>query len=213
MLKLERSEHVYDRLFFVGPFAAVVVGASAIWFQQAFAEDASGQSMKKNVLFDFAAGDKAWRSINDGVMGGISSGRMRVKETTAVFDGHLSLENKGGFASVRSEPMDLNLDGFTGLRIRFKGDGKRYQLRVRTSAAFDGPSYRCTFDTRKDGWQEIELPFSGFVASFRGRTLPDYPALNPSEIVTLGILIAGKQEGDFRLELDWIKAYQAGEMR
>jgi hypothetical protein len=141
-------------------------------------------------------------------MGGVSSGRMRMMETTAVFEGALSLENNGGFASLRSDALDYPLQGFSGVRLRIKGDGKRYQFRLRTSAAFDGPSYRCSFDTRKDEWEEVDLPFSEFVASFRGRVLPDYPALKPRDIVTLGVLVADKQEGNFRLEVDWIKAYQ-----
>jgi len=205
--KKKRDQNVYDRLVFVWLFAASLLGLCAAWCHQTFAEDGAGASMKDHVLFDFAADENAWRSINDGVMGGISSGRMRMLETTAVFEGNLSLENNGGFASVRSGALDSDLDGFTGFRVRIRGDGKRYQFRAHTSGAFDGPSYLCTFDTRKDEWQEIALPFSKFEASFRGRALPDFPALKPDEIVTLGILIANEQEGDFHLELDWIRAY------
>ncbi len=42
-----------------------------------------------------------WRAINDGVMGGISAGRMVGIDYGLSFEGELSLENNGGFASVR----------------------------------------------------------------------------------------------------------------
>ena len=44
-----------------------------------------------------------WTSVNDVVMGGVSDSLMQVSEDgTGVFAGHLSLENNGGFASVRA---------------------------------------------------------------------------------------------------------------
>jgi len=42
-----------------------------------------------------------WRSVNDGVMGGLSAGRIVSMKEHLRFEGKLSLENKGGFASVR----------------------------------------------------------------------------------------------------------------
>jgi hypothetical protein len=63
-------------------------------------------------LFAFVSPDAAaaWQAVNDGVMGGVSDGRFRVTERqTMEFHGTLSLENKGGFASVRSRPGRLGL--------------------------------------------------------------------------------------------------------
>jgi monofunctional biosynthetic peptidoglycan transglycosylase len=158
-------------------------------------------------LFDFGPSEQSWRNIDDVVMGGVSSSQMRIDDRVAVFDGKLSLENNGGFASVRSNTVQHDLDNFDGVRFRVKGDGNRYQMRIRTSSAFDGPSYQLTFETMDDVWTEVELPFTEFVAAFRGRALTNHPELNPASIATVGFLIADKQEGSFALEIDWINAY------
>ena len=42
----------------------------------------------------------AWRITNDGVMGGLSRSAVHTADGTLVFDGELSRENNGGFASV-----------------------------------------------------------------------------------------------------------------
>ena len=55
-------------------------------------------------LFEFdraVAGE--WIIVNDGVMGGLSSSRFTDSDSSfATFNGELSLENNGGFASVRA---------------------------------------------------------------------------------------------------------------
>ena len=164
-------------------------------------------------IVDFGPESGVWRNIDDVVMGGVSSSGMRIEGDVAVFSGTLYLENNGGFASVRSDALEVNLEGHLGIRLRVKGDGKTYQFRIRTNAAFDGPSYQMTFETEHDVWTEVDLPFSEFVAAFRGRELPNHPPIDAGEITTVGFLIADKQEGDFRLEIDWIKATQIEEKR
>lgn len=148
-----------------------------------------------------------WRSINDGVMGGLSSGRMWLEDDVAVFGGTLSLENNGGFSSIRSIPAEHSLAGKEGLLLRVRGDGRTYGLRLRTNDRFDGPSYQAALPTRNGEWTEVRIPFDTFKAVYRGRNVPRYPELSPEKIRTFGLIIADKQPGDFRLELDWIQAY------
>ena len=159
--------------------------------------------------FDNAAEKEDWRIINDSVMGGISQSEVVFSDTgTAIFQGTVSLENNGGFASTRTQPRSYNLAGFTGLAVRIQGDGKDYQLRVWTDDRFDGISYRHHFTTQPDTWVSIRVPFSEFVPVFRGRILEDVSAVSPEQIQQIGFLIADKQAGKFRLEIDWIKAYK-----
>jgi len=160
------------------------------------------------LIVDFGSESTPWRNIDDVVMGGVSSSRMRIDGDVAVFEGNLSLENNGGFASVRSEVLEQDLAGYEGCRLRVKGDGKKYQLRIRTDSAFDGPSYQMTFETTKDVWMEVDLPFSKFVAAYRGRQLPNHPPVDAAKISTMGFLIADKQQGNFRLVIDWVQAYR-----
>ncbi len=164
--------------------------------------------MEKVTLFEFQAPEKPWPNVDDVVMGGVSSSRMRMEDSTAIFAGKLSLENNGGFASVRSNADIPDLTGFDAVRLRVRGDGKKYQFRISTSQSSNRASYQMTFETEKDSWKEVELSFSDFVAAFRGRMLPDEPPIDASKISAFGFLIAEKQEGPFRLEIDWIQAFR-----
>ena len=70
------------------------------------------------ILFSFDNSDAAaqWQTTNDGVMGGRSDGRFRINEDRNMeFFGTLSLENNGGFASVRGEAATLGLSKVTRL--------------------------------------------------------------------------------------------------
>lgn len=162
-------------------------------------------------LIHFEAVDEQtrWQTVNDGVMGGISQSTMRItSEATAIFEGNVSLENSGGFASVRRSPHDYQLAGTNGLAIRVKGDGKRYQLRLRTDDQFDGTAYRALFDTLDGEWSTVRIPFNECAATFRGRPVPGAPSLTPESIRQIGFLIAEQQAGPFRLEIGWVKAYR-----
>ena len=149
-----------------------------------------------------------WTSVNDVVMGGVSDSLMQVSEDgTGVFAGHLSLENNGGFASVRAPLPENDFTGYDGIVLRVKGDGRRYSFRVRTDMLFDGVVYRQEFDAPEGERVDVELPFSDFKPSFRGRIVPDAPPLDPSRIFQIGFLISEKQEGSFRLEIERIDAF------
>jgi len=147
-----------------------------------------------------------WEVINDGVMGGISESNFQIKpDQTAVFSGRVSLENNGGFASVRASLRESVSGNFEKIAIRVKGDGKIYSLRIRTEQNFDGVAYACSFLSIKDEWTGHEFSPAEFVPTFRGRTLSNVPPLNNLNISHIGFLISGKQSGSFGLIIDWIK--------
>lgn len=160
------------------------------------------------VVFDFSHPSAAeWQIVNDTVMGGRSVSRFELTPThTAVFQGEVSLENSGGFASVRSPRPEAKLTGCRGFVIRIRGDGKRYKFAARQDTSSQAPVYQCTFSTRAGEWQEHRFQLGQFVPSFRGRTLTDQPPLDPGRLVSVGFLISDEQAGSFRLEIDWIKA-------
>jgi monofunctional biosynthetic peptidoglycan transglycosylase len=187
-------------LFFYAMFFIVLSGRLAMGAD-------SGELFISN--FDKPGEGKIWRVINDGVMGGISSSTWNITENgAAVFAGNVSLENNCGFASVRSPVGTYDLSKYKGIALRIKGDGKRYNLNLKTDAEFDSILYQAEFETEKEKWQLIELPFSRFVPTYHGFVPPDAPKLDTKEIRRLGFLIADKQKGPFRLEIAWIKAYR-----
>ncbi|RME95355.1 MAG: CIA30 family protein [Verrucomicrobia bacterium] len=169
----------------------------------------AGSAPKPDVrLFDFSQPDavRPWRVVNDDVMGGVSTSQFLWKEGVAVFKGTVSLENNGGFASVRTQPGEHDLTGTDAFVIRVRGDGRRYKFTVRTEGRYNAALYQASFETRQGEWQEIKLPFSQFTPTWRGRILRDVPPLDPAKVNSVGFLIADKQAGPFRLEIGWIRA-------
>lgn len=165
--------------------------------------------MEKTIL-DFSSPDakQQWETVDDGVMGGLSSVRMLfTHDKTCRFEGDVSLENRGGFASIRTRPRAFNLAGHAGLMIRFKGDGKDYRIRLRTDDVHEGTAYQAQFSTKWDEWMLVRLPFEAFIPVFRGQVVRDAPPLDISSVRRIGFMIADKQPGPFRLEIAWVKAF------
>lgn len=160
------------------------------------------------IRFDQEA-PSAWRTVNDGVMGGISSSSMQGTDAGhGLFTGALSLANNGGFASVRTNLVETDLSGWQGLEVNILGDGRTYQIRLRNNGRFDGVAYRALVPTREGEWTSVQLPFPDFVPTYRGRILRDVPPLDTGSIVQLTLMVADKKEGPFRLEVGSISAYR-----
>ena len=163
---------------------------------------------KDRILFSFdkADADKSWTTVNDGVMGGRSVGRFKLNEDKKLeFFGTLSLENNGGFASVRARGANLGLEKGESIVVRVRGDGRQYNFNLYAQRNLGGYSYRQSFKTKKGEWIEVSLPVDKFVATWRGRVFPN-EQLDPSKVAGLGILLGDKKPGPFKLEIDWIKA-------
>lgn len=157
-------------------------------------------------IIDFGAGITGdWFVVNDGVMGGRSSSSIRITdEGFAVFQGDLSLENNGGFASVRTVIPAGALEGASRLLLRIRADGKGYQVRLRMEGRFDGVAYAASFEPTTTDWVTVAIPLESFEPTFRGYSPPDAPALDPSAVRQVGLMLTDKQVGPFRLEIAWI---------
>jgi NADH dehydrogenase [ubiquinone] 1 alpha subcomplex assembly factor 1 len=162
----------------------------------------------EETLYDFSAGENPfpWQVVNDDVMGGVSTSSFQVTNGVAVFRGTVSLENNGGFASVRSSSAPQNLAGLDAFIVRVRGDGRRYKFTARTEAGVDAPVYQFAFTTKRGVWEEHRLRFQDFTPTFRGRAVTNAPPLDPAGIASVGFLISDKQQGPFTLEVAWIKA-------
>ena len=159
-------------------------------------------------LFDFAGADSAkeWQTVNDGVMGGVSEGKFEITDLkTLKFYGTLSLENNGGFASVRTKAKRLGLKNGDSLIVRVKGDGREYSLNLYVNKPLVAFSYRATVPTKKGEWVEVRVPLDKFEATSFGRVVKDAGAVKPAEVNAVGFLLGDKKAGPFTLEVDWIK--------
>jgi len=165
-------------------------------------------------VFDFVAEPQAvqrWRAQDDRVMGGVTLSRLAPGAGSAVFEGSVSLERNGGFASVRTEPFapPLDLAAAAGVALLVRGDGRRYKLILRDDESSGAVSFMAGFDTRPGELTVVRLPFDAFRATFRGRSVAG--TLRPQAITSLGLMLSKVEHdgvpnaafapGAFRLEV------------
>ncbi len=156
------------------------------------------------VIFDFnkESDISDWKIVNDVVMGGQSRSKFYLNdEGLGVFKGTVSLENNGGFSSVRFRFNQKNIEGYKKVKLRLKGDGKRYQFRAKTNKE-DQQAYISYFETSEE-WQTIEILLSDLSPTFRGRKLnmPNFPA---EELEEVAFMIGNKVNENFELVIDKI---------
>ena len=101
---------------------------------------------------------------------------------------------------ILKKALSLDKDALEGRVVYIKD--------VRTDDRLDGPAYELDFDTVADTWITVKAPFRDFAPTFRGRRLHNMPALDGANVRQIGFMIADKQEGPFRLKIDWIRAYE-----
>lgn len=161
--------------------------------------------MNTEVLFNFDKDSDldGWNIVDDVVMGGRSNGTLSItSEGYGLFSGKISLENNGGFSSLRYafDPIKVHKDQL--IRIRVKGDGKQYQFRVKNEVS-DNVSYINDFETNGN-WQVLEFRLGELYPTFRGRNL-SRPNFDHDHIEEIRFLIGNKRPESFRLLIDKIE--------
>ena len=173
---------------------------------------ASEASLDEDLLLtDFTSNssDFGWFVVNDSVMGGRSEGTFEQSEGGLFFSGSTNT-NGGGFSSIRTKPLQLDLSEKTGIQLHVRGDGRTYTWRLTSSAQWRGNqvSYWASFKTDKNSLSVVNIPFDSFVPRYRGYQL-DGPELDPGEITGMGLMIYDNQDGPFELQLASTHAYSA----
>ena len=151
--------------------------------------------------------ENQWRIVNDGVMGGLSSSKAIVQDDKIIFSGNVSLENNGGFASLRSPVKDYKFEKFSGLEVKIKGDGKRYSISMKETSYFTGYFYTKSFETKRDEWIVIQIPFNQFKLYYFGKEVNSGGKIPLNNIKEISLLIGDKQEGSFKAEIEYLRLY------
>ena len=162
-------------------------------------------SMNTIMLFDFnlKSNISDWRIVDDSVMGGISLSTFLLDTNgNGTFGGKVSTENNGGFCSVHYDLKRVSLKEHKLFRIRLKGDGKKYQFRVKSKLE-DYYSYVYDFQTTSE-WQTIEIPINELYATFRGRKL-DFQNYDGTSLEEIAFFIGNKKMESFQLMVDKIE--------
>jgi hypothetical protein len=164
----------------------------------------------KSKIVDFTEPNvrSQWGVTNDDVMGGVSTSQISAGDKNVlIFSGEISLENNGGFASLRSPIDDYDFSDYEGFLLKIKGDGKTYNLSFRSTKYFTGYNYTHKFQTEKHSWQIVKLPFKNFNLKYYGKEISNFEPPDKSSIKQMSILISDKQQGPFKLEIEWIGLY------
>lgn len=161
-------------------------------------------AVSQQIIFDFTqqSNISSWRIVDDGVMGGRSQGNFKIDENgNGVFYGNVSLENNGGFSSLRYRFAKIDVSKNSKVILKLKGDGKKYQFRVKDNDN-NYYSYINYFET-SNNWQLIEINLADMYPTFRGRKL-NMNNFSSNEIEEIAILIGNSKKESFRLEIDKI---------
>jgi len=158
----------------------------------------------QDIVFNFEKDKdlKEWFIVNDDVMGGISESNFSInKDGSGIFKGYISTENNGGFCSIRHSLSRKYIGNNNILKLKIKGDGKDYQLRIKANRN-DYFSYVVTFKTTGE-WEEIEIPLKEMYPSFRGRKL-NMQNFNNNYFEQIAFLVGNKKNEKFKLIIDRI---------
>lgn len=156
---------------------------------------------------DFGNGKSGstWQIINDGVMGGLSEGTAILTDSSLYYSGRISLDNNGGFSSLRSRFGAMDLSEYETVTIRFRSEGQPFAFVLETSRVWYQPSYRYKFATAGDEWKTATMPLSEFKETRIGReTGAKISDGQLGEVIRMGFINTGKYESEFELEIDYI---------
>ncbi len=180
-------------------------------FSTAYPGEPTSGAEASRVLTDYTTGrdEFRWYVVNDNVMGGRSEGGFSIEQGALYFAGRTNT-NGGGFSSIRSRSAQLDLSEYAGIRLRVKGDGRRYTWRLATAERWRGRefSYWADFDTKAGAWTTVDIPFSRFIPRYRGMRLYG-PGLDAAQITGMGLMIYDKLDGAFELYLESVHAFVA----
>jgi monofunctional biosynthetic peptidoglycan transglycosylase len=167
--------------------------------------------MSEPLLFDFGVGKDfgRWTIVNDGVMGGLSQSKASLEADAVLFTGNVSLQNNGGFVSLRGPLGNYDLSSYTYCEIRFKADtSRKFELLIEKETPFYLPKFRTKFMGTANEWQTIRIPLKDLEVSRMGSTIQE--GIDPGilrGIQRIGFILADKQEGSFQLWIDYLKFY------
>ena len=162
-------------------------------------------NIKAETIYDFRLSKnlRDWQVVDDGVMGGRSRGLLKKNEDGhGQFSGFISLENYGGFSSVRLRTKSISVNDYDYIVIKVLGDNKFYQLRIKSSP-YDRHVYVKKFYAKNE-WQEIAIPLNSMQPQFRGRRLR-MRTFRGDSITEVGILVGNKVAENFSIIIESIK--------
>ncbi|KAL9246895.1 hypothetical protein vseg_020375 [Gypsophila vaccaria] len=178
---------------------------------------------------------KKWHLYSDSEYGGLSSASLEVTDegdgSKGLFSGNLSLDvmegtkwgiKRSGFCGMRSKKFDgfIDLDAYDTIALKLKGDGRCYISTIYTENWVNSPgqeednSWQAFVYVPAGNWYIAKIPLARYLPTWRGNVIDASMEMNPCRVLGMSLSVnaeggvpgARSGPGDFRVEIDWIKA-------
>jgi NADH dehydrogenase [ubiquinone] 1 alpha subcomplex assembly factor 1 len=152
------------------------------------------------INFGTETGGSDWRATNDGVMGGRSKGQLSLGDHSILFEGYVSLENNGGFASFNSPYQDMDLSAYQSISIRYRSKGQAFSMALAKDRRWWVPNFKYKLKEHTEGWEVANFQLKDFKEYYMGE--PTGNAITEAvldNIIRMGFIAYNKKAGSFRV--------------
>lgn len=160
------------------------------------------------LIFDFGTSCNNcddWFVVLDGVMGGLSEGDATMTENSMLFKGKVSLENNGGFASLRTSYGNYDLSTYEKISVRYRSTGQDFGITLTKYRQFWRANYKANLPITRGEWETVTFKLTDFDTYRLGRKLSGHPDTDDlSKIIRLGFISNTKAPTAFEIEIDTI---------
>ena len=149
--------------------------------------------------------------MTDEGIGGGSKASFYFDGEKAVFEGNLDLTvperqegmmqvDHSGYAAIVSKSFHWDLEEYDALMMEAKTDGRIYVSNIKASGVVPDELYQSHAVGKEGEWSKIILPFQDYTLTNRG-FVGKSSGLDTRDVETLGILMAQRKDGPFRMEI------------
>jgi len=168
------------------------------------------ESFGQSSIIDFgnsAEKNQEWKLLSDNVMGGVTKSKIEYTNNSVLLTGNISLDNYGGFSSIKTNYKNIDLSNFNGIKIKFKSANQKFAFTLEDNQNWMQPNFKREFSPKKDNtWEEVIIYFKDFQEVVIGKPTGNRMKSKSLEnIVRMGIMTYEKKEGPFSLEVDYIE--------
>ena len=138
---------------------------------------------QNNYQIDFGEEKKGlyWSVVNDGVMGGLSRGRKKLTKNSLLFKGNVSLDNNGGFSSLRRSFSEFDISNFEYVEIKYRSSGISLALTFAVSRRWYVPNYKVSLDETSSKWKTVTIKLTDLRKYYIGKACLLYTSPSPRD--------------------------------
>lgn len=147
-----------------------------------------------------------WYSVNDNVMGGVSTGKLTLSDSSIVFKGKISFENNGGFASFRAPWGEYDFSKIETIEIRYRSYNLDFAFTLATDRRFYKPYYKGLLKKTNGKWIIKKLKVNALQEYIlNDKTGNLLSSEKQSKVIRMGFISSEKKDEEFEIEIDYIK--------